>query len=220
MFTVAKVIPIISEPANTESWKSLLATADAVIDTTGGTETSELSPAILKAISEAAVAVRPPNSPKLTFIQTSGTWVHGDNRDETVTDTTPAKAGNPLIAWRAEHEQVVIASQTLNGIIIRPSLLYGRSASILGLLFKQAYDGEIEWYGTPGGRYALIHQDDLADLYVKVVERASLIRGLIIDASNDITESVDDILATLVKVSGAKGYKYVAPANREFFHII
>jgi nucleoside-diphosphate-sugar epimerase len=215
-----KVIPIVSDPANTDLWKTLLATVDAVIDAIGGEETSKLAPAIFNAVSEAAAAVRPPNATKLTFIQTSGTWVHGDNRDETVTDTTPAKADNSLIAWRVEHEQVVIASQTLNGIIIRPSMLYGRSASILGSLFKQAYDGEVAWYGTPGGRYALIHQDDLADLYVKVVERASILPGLIVDASNDSTESVDDILATLVKVSGAKGYRYVTPSNRKFVHVI
>ena len=216
--TIAEAIPIISDPANTDSWKSLLATADAVIDATGSEDTSELAPAIFNAVSETAAAVRPPNAAKLTFIQTSGSWVHGDNRDETVTDTTPAKTDNSFIAWRVEHEQVVVASQTLNGIIIRPSLLYGRSASMFGLLFKQAYDGEIAWYGTPGGRYALIHQDDLADLYVKVVERASILPGLIIDASNDFTESVDDILATLVKVSGAKSYRYITPSNREFAH--
>ena len=220
IFIVTKVIPIISDPASIDSWKPLLATVDAVIDTTGGSDVAELAPAIFNAISEAVATVRPPNAIKLTFIQTSGTWVHGDNRDETVTDTTPAKAGNSLIAWRVEHEQVVIASQTLKGIVIRPSLLYGRSGSILSSLFKQAHDGEIAWYGTPGGRYAVIHQDDLADLYVKVVERASVLPGIIIDASNDSTESVDDILATLVKVSGAKGYRYIAPTNREFALII
>ena len=121
--------------------------------------------------------------------------------------TRPTKADNYLIAWQVAHEQVVIASQTLKGIVIRPSLLYGRSGSILSSLFKQAYGGEITWNGTLGGRYALIHQDNLIDLYVKVVERASIPSGLIIDASNDFTESVDDILATLVKVSGEKGYR-------------
>jgi len=208
-----EIIPIISDPTNTDSWKSLLATVDAVIDAAGGDSTAKLSPAVFTAISEAAAAVRPPNAPKLTFITTSGTWVHGDNREEAVTDTTPANTKSSFLTWRVEHEQAVIASQTLNGIVIRPSMLHGRSASLFGLLFKQAYDGEIAWYGTPGGRYALIHQDDLADLYVKVVERASILPGLIIDASNDFTESVDDILATLVKVSGAKGYRYITPTN-------
>ena len=219
IFTAAKVIPLVSDPTNTDSWKSLLVTIDAVIDATGSEDTSKLAPVVFNAISKAAAAVRPPNATKLTFIQTSGSWVHGDNRDETVTDTTPTKTDNSFVAWRVEHEQVVVASQILSGIIIRPSLLYGRSGSMFGLLFQQAYDGEIAWYGTPGGRYALIHQDDLADLYVRVVERASILPGLIFEASNDFTESVDDILAMLVRVSGAKGYRYVTPTNRKLIHI-
>ena len=218
-FTTVEVTPIVSDPTSPESWKSLLATADAVVDATGSEDSSKLAPVVFSAISEAAAAVRPSNAVKLTFIHTSGSWVHGDNRDETVTDTTPAKTNNPIVAWRVEHEQAVVASKTLNGIVIRPSLLYGGSASMLAPLFRQAYDGEIAWYGSPGGRYALVHQDDLADLYVKVAEKASILPGLIIEASNDLTESVDDILATLVKISGAKGYRYVTPTNRELIRI-
>ena len=198
----------------------MLATVDAVIDATGSEDTSKLAPVVFNAISEAAAAVRPPNAVKLIFIHTSGSWVHGDNREETVTDTTPPKTNNTFVAWRIGHEQAVVTSRIMNGVVIRPSLLYGRSASMFDPLFKQAYDGEIAWYGTPGGRYALIHQDDLADLYVRVAERASILPGLIIEASNDFTESVDDILTALVKISGARGYRYVIPANRKLVQII
>ena len=68
IFIVAKVIPIISDPPSIDSWKSLLATIDAVIDTTGGGDVTELAPTIFNAISEAVAAVRPPNAIKLTFI--------------------------------------------------------------------------------------------------------------------------------------------------------
>ena len=217
---MVEVIPIVSDPTNAESWKLLLATVDAVIDATGSEDTSKLAPVVFNVISEAVAAVRPPNAVKLTFIHTSGSWVHGDNREETVTDTTPAKTNNTFVAWRIGHEQAVVTSRIMNGIVIRPSLLYGRSASMFDPLFKQAYDGEIVWYGTPGGRYALIHQDDLADLYVRVAERASILPGLIIEASNDFTESVDDILTALVKISGARGYRYVIPTNRKLVQII
>ena len=216
---MVEVVPIVSDPTNAESWKSLFATVDVVIDATGSEDTSKLAPVVFNAISEAVAAVRPPNAVKLTFIHTSGSWVHGDNREETVTDTTPAKTNNTFVAWRIGHEQAVVTSRIMNGIVIRPSLLYGRSASMFDPLFKQAYDGEITWYGSPGGRYALIHQDDLADLYVRVAERASILPGLIIEASNDFTESVDDILMALVKISGARGYRYVIPTNRKLDQI-
>ena len=71
------------------------------------------------------------------------------------------------------------ATGVINGIVIRPSILYGRSASIIiGSLFAEAkraaeQNDEIAWAGTPGGRWALIHVDDLADLFVRAAESVS-----------------------------------------------
>ena len=103
-----------------------------------------------------------------------------------------------------DQEQRVVTDANLNGIVIRPALLYGRSASLLAPLFKSASEGKVAWYGTPGGRYALIHTDDLSDLYVRASEKAVIAGGKIFDAANDITESVDDVLEKLVEVSGAR----------------
>jgi hypothetical protein len=41
--------------------------------------------------------------------------------------------------------------------------------------------------------------------------------GIIFDASNSATESVEDFLTRLVKVSGAKGYTVYEPTNRGYF---
>ena len=173
-----------------------------------------MSEVALVAVSKAAEELRPKGSPKLTYIYTSGTWVHGDNRKDTITDTTPIRPTNELVAWRPAREQEVISNPNVNGIVIRPSLLYGRSGSLLAPFFKSASEGDVWYPGTPGGRFAVIHVDDLADLYVRAVEKATISGGLIFDAANDQTESVDDVLATLVKVSGAqKQYEYRKPAN-------
>jgi nucleoside-diphosphate-sugar epimerase len=104
-----------------------------------------------------------------------------------------------------EQEQRVVRSEVLNGIVIRPALLYGRGGSILAGLFAGAAQGKIQWYGTPGQRLALIHPDDLADLYVRVAEKAHLVGGKTFDAANDFTESIDDILQKLATVAGARG---------------
>jgi nucleoside-diphosphate-sugar epimerase len=144
--------------------------------------------------------------------------VHGDNRSELVTDTTPITSPAELVAWRPAQEQRVITNTTLNGLVIRPGMLYGRSASILASLFKSASEGHVAWPGTPGGRYALIHADDLADLYVRATEKSALVGGKIFDAVNGFTESVDDLLAALVRVSGAKPpYEYTKPTNGAFW---
>ena len=169
------------------------------------------------AVSKAAQKLRPQSAPKLTYIFTSGTWVHGDNRTDVVTDTTPITSPPELIAWRPVREQIILNDKSVNGFVIRPALLYGRSASLLAPFFKSASEGDVWYPGTPGGRFSLIHTDDLADLYVRATEKAAICGGLIFDAANDITESVDDVLAALVKVSGAsKTYEYRKPANRTF----
>lgn len=166
------------------------------------------------AVTKAAQELRPHGAPKLTYIYTSGTWVHGENRNEVVTDTTPIRSPPELVAWRPEREQVVVNNKILNGIVVRPGLLYGRSGSLLAPFFQSASEGKVWYPGTPGGRFALIHADDLADLFVRVIEKAAICGGRIFDAANDQTESADDVLAALVKVSGAQTpYEYRAPTN-------
>lgn len=65
----------------------------------------------------------------------------------------------------------------------------------------------------------MIHVDDLADLFVKLGEAGQICKGLFFDAANDATESVDDILESLVRLSGASGFSYRAPTNREYIPI-
>jgi nucleoside-diphosphate-sugar epimerase len=200
-------------------WLHLVKTLDVVIDAVGGTaDIRTLSASLLSSISTAAKDLRPPTAPKLTYIYTSGTWVHGENRKDTVSDTTPCTDPAKLVAWRLDQEQLVVTDAHLNGIVVRPALIYGRSGSLFAPLLQAASEGKVAWYGTPGGRYALIHPDDLADLYVRASEKAGVAGGKIFDAANDLTESADDFLERLVQVSGAKGgYEYITPTNCEFF---
>ena len=190
-----------------------------MIDCIGGTaDIKTVSEEILLAVRKAARELRPQSSPKLTYIYTSGTWVHGDNRNEIVTDTTPIRSPNEVVAWRPAREQQVINDVNLNGIVIRPSCVIGRSGSLFAPFFQSASEGKVWYFGQPGGRFAVIHTDDLADLYLRAVEKAAICGGLIFDAANDQTESVDDVLATMVKVSGAqKPNEYRNPSNGIFF---
>ncbi|KAH9841468.1 NAD(P)-binding protein, partial [Rhodofomes roseus] len=209
-----EIIPIIGETSDPSTWLPMVATLDVIIDAVGGTNIRALSETLLNATAEAARKYRPAHAPKLTYIYSSGTWVHGDDRKNIVSDTTPLTSPPELVSWRLEQEQRVIHNDVLNGIVIRPALLYGRSGSHLALLFKGAYEGKVAWVGRPGGRYALIHCDDLADMYLLAAEKSVIAAGQIFDAANDFTESVDDLLQRLVVVSGAKGpFEYIEPSN-------
>jgi len=209
-----EIVPIVADIAEPATWVEVVKDIDVVIDAIGGPDIKALSQSNLVAVSRAAQALRPSHAPKVTYIYTSGTWVHGDDRSEAVTDTTPITSPVEIVAWRPAQEQRVITDTTLNGLVIRPGMLYGRSGSIFASLFKSASEGDVTWPGTPGGRYAVVHADDLADLYVRAAEKSSLIGGKIFDAVNAFTESVDDLLTALVRVSGAKPpFEYTKPAN-------
>ncbi|KAJ6585734.1 NAD(P)-binding protein [Mycena capillaripes] len=207
-----EIIPILGD-VSSDSWLSHITTLDVVIEAV--TARPDSARGTFERVAKAAAELRPKGAPLLSYIYTSGTWVHGDNRTEVVTDTTPlVHPVVEIVAWRPAVEQLVARSDAVNGIVVRPALLYGRSASILSTLFKTAAEGRVVCPGTPGGRYAVIHADDLADLFVRVAEKGSLLGGKIFDAANNHTESVDDLLAQLVQVSGAKGpHEYRKPEN-------
>ncbi|KAK6974911.1 NAD(P)-binding protein [Favolaschia claudopus] len=167
--------------------------AEEIIPISGAVSSDAWIP-LIATLDRSAAALRPPGSPPLSYIYTSGTWVHGDSRTTTVTDTTPIVTPPKLVAWRPAIEQLVVSSTVLNGI--------------------GAAEGRVSWPGTPGGRYALVHADDLAELYVLCAEKASVVGGKIFDGANSVTESVDDLLEKLVRVSGAKGpCEYREPAD-------
>ncbi|TFY62470.1 hypothetical protein EVJ58_g3846 [Rhodofomes roseus] len=208
-----EIIPIVAPVEDPSIWLPQVATLDVVIEAISGPDVKVLSEKLLNAVAEAATQYRPPSAPKLAYIYTSGSWVHGSSRKDIISDTTPITQSVDLVTWRPSLEQRVVTNPILNGIVIRPALLYGRSASILGMLFKTAHEGKVKWFGTPGGRYATIHQDDLGELYRLAAEKAAIIGGQLFDAANDSSESVDDILQRLVEVSGAQGYEYVPPTN-------
>ena len=80
--------------------------------------------------------------------------------------------------WRPAIEQMVIESKFINGIIIRPGAVYGKGGSLTALWFEAATKGELYGIGSRDVRWFLVHVDDLADSYVRAVERAEIIKGL------------------------------------------
>ncbi len=214
-FAVLSIVGEITEP---NQWlPALIPTLDVIIEAIGGSaDISTVADVLLQAAATLAQKHRPADAAKISYIYTSGTWVLGENRTDILSDTTPTTSPIPLVAWRPAQEQRTIKNEVLNGIVIRPTLVYGRSGSITALFFKAASEGKVTWFGTPGGRIATVHADDLAELYVLTAEKAQILGGQIIIGSNEVSESVEDFLQKLVQVSGAKApHEYAEPTNRK-----
>lgn len=119
-----------------------------------------------------------------TFVYTSGVWVLGNTgRAHEGSPVNPL----PLVAWRPAHEERVLGA---GGAVIRPGCVYGGKQSLLADWFAAAEQNrplQIVADGTQ--RWAMVDQQELADLYVRAVEQKA--RGVLhgIDDSHDPLEA-------------------------------
>jgi hypothetical protein len=248
------VIPIV---ASTDSeWIHLIPQIDVLIDAAARAGPDACYATISAVTSALEIAVTNHErlaSLKLTYIFTSGTWCHGDNINTTTLELSGSVGwkdernarydDSGLVSWRPQVEQTVISSTIFHGIVIRPALVYGRSASIIASMFGTAYEAakagkdHFEWGATPGKRWGLIHHDDLAELFLGVGEavglrtflfgsfqahsylnsQAPITKGLIFDAVNQFSESVEDILSSLATILRTSSLPF--PVSQKFHHI-
>ena len=137
-----------------------------------------------------------------TFIYTSGCWVVGNTGRKAADETTPLKPA-PSVAWRPEVEQMVLQSDSVNGLVIRPGCVYGERGGLTGMWFSGAVNGELSVVGNGSNRWTMIHVDDLADAYVRVAE--SGLSGEIFNISDRSRYTVKEMVEAVASVASYKG---------------
>src|SRR5579864_6327137 len=138
------------------------------------------------------------------FLYTSGVWVLGDTSGKVADETWPTRP-IALVAWRTGVEQLVLqaAQQRVLPIVIRPGLVYGRGAGIPAGFVQSARDkGAAQYVGTGLNHWPAIHVEDLADLYVRAIERATA--GALFHAADDSKHTVKEIAEAASFGAGAK----------------
>lgn len=73
---------------------------------------------------------------------------------------------------------ILCLEESINGVVIRGPILYGRSGSfVASYIFDAAHaasktkEGIFETFAKDDTRWQTIHADDMGELYVRVVER-------------------------------------------------
>ena len=129
------------------------------------------------------------------FIYTSGVWVVGQT-------SAPADEGTSLdpaevSAWRAPHEQRVLAAatDTFRTAVIRPGIVYGGSEGIVGDLLRDAANGLVRVVGSGKNHWPLVYDRDLAELYVRIA--VTMGASGIFHANDEGDERVNDIVAAI-----------------------
>jgi nucleoside-diphosphate-sugar epimerase len=125
-------------------------------------------------ISAARAAHRP-----VSVVYTSGVWVLGETAAPSGEDALVDHPG-AAVAWRPAHERAALdaASGDVATVIIRPGIVFGERRGLVSPWFAQAVEkGAAEIVGHGRNRWALVHRDDLAELYRLAVERRA--RGVL-----------------------------------------
>ena len=113
------------------------------------------------------------------LIYTSGCWVLGDTGGRSADEDFPPDHPAELVAWRPAHEERVLGipgeGSDLTGTVIRPGMVYGGGAGLVTPMFASvAEEGAARFVGDGENRWSMVHRNDLAILYLRVVEeRAS-----------------------------------------------
>src|SRR5215469_5480136 len=108
------------------------------------------------------------------FVYTSGIWVVGDTGGRIADESWPTRPV-ALVAWRADVEQLVLesAARSVRSIVIRPGVVYGRGGGIpAGFVESARETGAARHVGNGDNHWPVVDADDLADLYVRAVEKA------------------------------------------------
>jgi nucleoside-diphosphate-sugar epimerase len=151
------------------------------------------------------------------FVYTSGCWVLGETGDRPADESSPVDHPAPAVHWRPAHERHVLAARgdRLVTAVVRPGMVFGRKGGLFEGFFTEARGGRpVTVVGDGRNRWSTVHLDDVAALYVAVLEDAhSTVRALaprdrVFHAMSGSSERVADIAAAASRAAGGQGVRY------------
>jgi nucleoside-diphosphate-sugar epimerase len=192
--------PVVGNMADTESYRATADAQDGYVHTAfddsgnGAALDRQTLDALLAAARRPRTTNTQPVAPRF-LISTSSLWVIGRAPEE-VDERAPL---NPVAVaeWRVDHDSLVLNANTeqLRTAVVRPGIVYGGSAGIIGDLFKMATNGLVRVIGDGNNHWPLVYDHDLADLYVRLAARDDA--SGVFNANDEGDETVNDIVAAI-----------------------
>lgn len=135
------------------------------------------------------------------IIITGGTGAYRDTGRRIVDEDTPVKAP-PLIAGLAMAENNVLHASDVQGMAIRPAIVFGRnSGPVMQVMAMSKAAGRVQQSGAGQNALSFVHVDDVADLYLLMLKNAKA--GILLNA---VAEPFLTQHAVLNAISHALGF--------------
>lgn len=202
----AEIHPVIGDMQHPDSYRHIAEQCAVIIHTASDlqNDTLELDKKTVETILEIGSSGARPK----TFIYTSGCWCIGDTGEEMADETTPLHPID-MVAWRVDMENLVLDSQSVNGIVIRPGCVYGKQGGLTGMWFNGAYNEKhLQVVGDGHNYWTMVHVDDLAEAYILAGEKG--FKGELFNISDRSCSTVHKMANAVARVTGyAKDISYI-----------
>lgn len=138
-----------------------------------------------------------------TVVYTSGVWVYGNTGSQPADETAPLLPPHLVVA-RPGIERMVLDAGHVRGLVIRPGCVYGHQGSLTAMWFSGAHlKRSLQAIGDGSNRWAMIHVEDLADLYLRAIE--SGLRGELFNATDRSRSTVREMVQAVAEAAGYSG---------------
>lgn len=107
-----------------------------------------------------------------TLIYTGGCWLWGPSPDREIDEATPFDP-LPAFAWMVPNLQRALAAPGIRGAVVHPALVHADGIGPLAAMEDRARAGRpVQVVGSEAVLWPLVHANDLADLYHRVLEES------------------------------------------------
>jgi nucleoside-diphosphate-sugar epimerase len=148
-----------------------------------------------------------------TFILTGGTGAYGDTGDQIVTEETPTFTP-PFMEGMAAAERKVLTASGVRGMGVRPAIVYGHgSGPVAHQLAMARMMGGVFFTGTGDNALSFVHVEDVADLYVLMLEKAPA--GTLLNAVAEPFVTQRQVLEAISRKAGFGGQVAPVPESQQ-----
>ena len=140
------------------------------------------------------------------FLYTSGVWLYGNTGNNLASESVAMEPTTFPHAWRQGNERKILeaSTSTLRGVVIRPGCVYGGRGGLTASWFDSARrKGSAQIIGEGKNRWATIHLEDLARLYVRAAEKR--LSGELLNATDRSRFTVKEMAEAASRAAEAGG---------------
>ncbi len=193
------VHPVIGDLGKPSSYAAAAEACDAIVHTAraGSSRAQKIDRLAVDTVLVAATN-RAASGKPAAVVYTSGVWVLGDTAVPVAEDA--ALAPTPLVAWRPEHERIVLEAGRAGAprtVVVRPGIVYGGTRGIIADLLKDAANGLVRVIGDGKNHWPCVYSRDLADLYLRVATNPDA--SGVFHANDEADECVGDIVDSIAR---------------------